>query len=98
VVPRRGKTESVLDQHVLARTVAGELAVELGHGDVALVDDHQIVLWEEVEQGVRGLPGSTAVKVPAVVLDARAHTGFGQHLEVVLRADPEALRLEELSL
>jgi hypothetical protein len=36
--------------------------------------------------------------VAAVVLDARADAGLGQHLEVVLGADPEALRLEELAL
>ena len=88
----------MLDQHVLAGAVAGELAVQLGHGDVALVDDDQVVLGEEVEQGVGGLPGRPAVEVAAVVLDARADAGLGQHLEVVLGADPEALRLEQLAL
>ncbi len=88
----------MLDQHVLARPVTGVLAVQLGHGDVALVDHDQVVLGEEVEQGVRRLPGRAAVEVPAVVLHARADAGLGQHLEVVLRADPEALRLEQLAL
>ena len=88
----------MLDQHVLAGAVAGALAVQLGHGDVALVDDDQIVLGEEVEQGVGRLPGRPAVEVAAVVLDARADAGLGQHLEVVLGAHPEALRLEQLAL
>ena len=98
VVPRRGKAEAVLDQHVLAGAVPGVLAVQLGHGDVALVDDDQVVLGEEVEQRVGRLPGGPAVEVAAVVLDARADAGLGQHLEVVLGADPEALRLEQLAL
>src|SRR3984957_412873 len=98
VVPRRGKAEAVLDQHVLAGAIPGPLAVQLGHGDVALVDDDQIVLGEEVEQCEGRLAGGAAVEVAAVVLDARAHPGLGQHFEVVLGADPEALGLEQLAL
>ena len=43
-------------------------------------------------------PGLAAVEVAAVVLDARADPGLGQHLEVVLGAHPQALGLEELVL
>ena len=98
VVPGRGQAEAVLDQHVLARLVARVLPVQLGDGDVALVDDAEVVLGEEVEQRVGRLARLAAVEVAAVVLDARADAGLGQHLEVVLGADPEALRLEQLAL
>ena len=98
VVLGRGQAEAVLDQHVLARAVAGVLAVQLRHGHVALVDDAEVVLREEVEQRERRLPRGPAVEVPAVVLDPRADARLGQHLEVVLGADPEALRLEQLAL
>ena len=98
VVPGRRQAEAVLDEHVLARLVAGVLPVQLRDGDVALVDDAEIVLGEEVEQRVGRLAGLAAVEVAAVVLDARADAGLGQHLEVVLGAHPEALRLEQLAL
>ena len=63
VVPGRGQAEAVLDQHVLAGAVAGVLPVQLGDGHVALVDDAEVVLGEEVQQRVRRLPRGTAVEV-----------------------------------
>ena len=52
-----GQPEAVLDEHVLAAAVALVLAVQLGHGLVALVDDDQEVVGEVVEQGERRLAG-----------------------------------------
>ena len=98
VVLGRGEPETVLDEHVLAGAVTGVLSVQLRHGDVALVDHAEVVLGEEIQQRVGRLPRRPAVEVAAVVLDARAHAGLGQHLEVVLGADPEALGLEQLAL
>ena len=57
-----------------------------------------VVLREEVEERVGGLPRRAAVEVAAVVLDARADARLGQHLEVVLGADPQPLGLEQLAL
>ena len=88
----------MLDQHVLAGAVAGVLPVQLRDGDMALVDDAQVVLGEEVEQRVGGLPRRPSVEMPAVVLDPGAHARLGQHLEIVLGAHAEALRLEQLAL
>ena len=48
----------MLDEHVLAAAVAGELAVELRNGDMALVDHEEIVVGEVVEQGERRLAGN----------------------------------------
>ena len=55
IVLGRREAEPVLDQGVLAGPVARELAMELGHGHVALVDHQQAVVGEVVEQGVRRL-------------------------------------------
>ncbi len=86
----------MLDEHVLAAAVARELAVQLRHGDVALVDDEQIVVGEVVEQRERRLAVVAAVDVHRVVLDAVAVPDLAHHLEVVLRAHPQALRFEQL--
>ena len=87
----------MLDEDVLAGPVARELAVQLRHGDVALVDDEQPVVGEVVEQRVGRLTCGTPVQVAAVVLDPVAASELGQHLEIVLGAHPEPLRLEQLA-
>ncbi len=98
VVPGGGQAEPVLDEDVLAGAVPGVLPVQLGHGDVGLVDHAEVVLREEVEQRERRLARGPAVEVAAVVLDPGADAGLGQHLEVVLGADAQALGFEELAL
>ncbi len=97
VVERRGETEPVLHEGLLARTVTFVLPVDLRDRHVALVDHGQEVGREEVEKGVGGLPGAAAVEMPAVILDAVAHPDLGEHLEVVLGPQPEPLGLEQLA-
>ena len=97
VVARAGQAEAVLDENVLARSVAHELAVQLRNGNVALVDDEQEVLREVVEQGERRLARAATVDVHRVVLDAVAVADLLDHLEVVLRAHAQALGLEQLA-
>ena len=53
---------------------------------------------EVVEQGERRLAGAAAVDVHRVVLDAVAVADLLDHLQVVLRAHAQALRLEQLAL
>ncbi len=98
VVHRRRQPEAVLDEDLLARAVAGELAVQLGHGHVALVDHEQPVVGEVVEQRERRVARPTPVEVPAVVLDPAARPDLGEHLEVVLGPHAEPLGLEQLAL
>ena len=69
---RRRQPEAVLDEHVLAAAVALVLAVQLGHGHVALVDDEEEVVGEVVEQRVRRLARSRGRRWARVVLDAVA--------------------------
>ncbi len=97
VVEGGGQAEAVLHQGLLSGAVAGILAVQLGHGHVALVEHDQEVLGEEVEQGVGGLARGPTVEVTTVILDAGAHPGLGQHLEVELGAHTQPLGLEELA-
>ena len=72
--------------------------MELGHGDVRLVDHAEEVVREVVEERVGGRSGRPPVDVPGVVLDAVAETHLAEHLEVVLGAHPQPLGLEELAL
>src|SRR5206468_9322842 len=96
VVERRGEAEAELDQRFLAGSVSPVHAADLRHGDVALVDDEQVVFREVVEQRVGRLPRGPAVQVPRVVLDAGGEAHLGEQLEVVARALLQALRLEQL--
>ena len=95
VVERRRQAEAVFHQVFLARAVAAVHAAELRDGHVALVDDHQRVLRQVVDQRRRRLARLAARQVPRVVLDALAEAELGQHLEVEARALLDALRLEQ---
>ena len=63
VVHRRRETETVFDERVLARAVSFELAVELRHHLVGLVEHDEEVVGEVVEQGERGLARRAPVEV-----------------------------------
>ena len=63
VVEGGRKAEAVLHEVGLAGTVAAVHGGNLRYAHVALVDDHQIILGEEVQQTVRTLPRLPAVKI-----------------------------------
>ncbi len=88
----------MVHEHVLAGAVTLVLPVELGHRDVALVDDEEEVLREVVDEGEGRLARRPAVDVSRVVLDAVAVADLLDHLEVVLGAHAQALGLEQLAL
>ena len=88
----------MLDQCRLSGPVTFVLAVQLRHGDVALIDHEKPILREVVEQGVRRLAVGASVDRARVVLDAVAVTDLLHHLEVVLGAHTKALSLEQLAV
>lgn len=98
VVQGRGEAEAVVDEGALAGGVALVHRADLGHGHVRLVDDEEEVVREVVDQGVRRGTGRAPVEVHRVVLDARAGADLAEHLQVVRRAHPQALGLQELAL
>ncbi len=98
VVHGAGQAEAVVDQDALAALVAGPHAAHLGDGHVALVDDHQVVGREVVEQRPRARAGRALVEVAAVVLDAGGEAHLAQHLQVVHHALLDALRFQETLL
>ena len=63
VVECGGQAEPILHEVLLAGAVSTIHGIDLRHGDVALVDHHQIVFWEKVEQAVGPLPGLPPVKI-----------------------------------
>ena len=88
----------MLDEGLLAGAIAGELTMQLRNGLMALVEHDEEVVREVVEQRVRRFAGFPSVDRARVVLDAVAVAEFLHHLEVVLGAHAEPLRLEELAL
>ena len=98
VVESGGQAEAVLDERRLPLAVAVEHPAHLRNRLVRLVDHHQRVLRQVVEERRRRLAGLPPGEVARVVLDAVAVAGLAQHLEVEHRALEEPLRLEELAL
>ena len=95
VVHAGGQAEAVLGEGGLAPVVAAEHAADLRHRDVALVDEHQRVVGEILEQRRRRLAGIAARKIARVVLDAGAGAGRLHHLHVEDGALLQALRLQQ---
>jgi hypothetical protein len=93
-----GQPEAVVDEVALAGHVAFVHAADLRHRHVRLVHDDEVVLGEVVEQAVRRRPVGATVHVHRVVLDAGARADLPHHLDVVRRAHPQPLCLEELAL
>ena len=98
VVERRRQPEAEVDERLLARAVALVHAADLRDGLVRLVDEDDVVGREVVEQRVRRRAGGPPVEDPRVVLDPVAEAELAHHLEVVLGALPDAVRLEHPSL
>ena len=96
VIERRRQAKAVVDQIDLARTVAVVHAVELADQHVRLVEEHQGVGGQVIDQGRRRFAGRGARKMPRVILDALAEPQLLQHLQVETRALLEALRLHQL--
>jgi hypothetical protein len=65
---------------------------------VRLVDERDVVIGEVVEKCIRRRARRTPVEVTRVVLDARGVAEFAHHLQVVLGALLEPVRLEDLAL
>ena len=98
VVERRGQAEAVLHQRFLARAVAVIHAVQLRHGLVRFVDEHQVVARKIIEQRRRRFARQASGEVARVVLDAMAVAHGLDHLQVVHGALVHALRLDQVAL
>ena len=97
VVERRRQPEAEVDERLLARAVALVHAADLRHRLVRLVDEDEEVGREVVEQRVRRRARRAPVEDPRVVLDPVAEAELLHHLEVVLGALPDPVRLEHLA-
>ena len=98
VVLRAGKAEAELDELRLARLVAVVHRAYLRDGHVALVDDGEEVVGEVVQQALRRGARRAAGERARVVLDSVAVAELAHHLDVVLGALLQSLRLKELPL
>ena len=73
-------------------------AVDLRHGLVALVDEHQVVARQIIEQRRRRFARQTPRKVPGIVLNSMAVADLLHHLQIEHRPLPEPLCLDQLAL
>ena len=94
VVERRRQPEAVVDERLLARAVALVHAADLRHRLVRLVDEHDEVVREVVDERERVRARLAALEDPRVVLDPAREAELPHHLEVVFGALPDAMRLE----
>ena len=98
VVQRRRQPEAEVDERLLARAVALVHPADLRDGLVRLVDEDEEVVAEVVEQRERMRSRRAALEDARVVLDPRAEAELLHHLDVVLGALAQPVRLEQLVL
>ncbi len=98
VVERGRQPESVIHEIGLARAVAVVHAVELPHQHVRLVEEHQRILRQIVDQGRRRLARFCATQMTRIVFDAFGKTDFLHHLKVEAGALFQPLFLDQLVL
>ena len=95
VIQGGGQPKAVLHQGGLARAVATVHAANLGDGDMAFIDEDQVVVRKIVEQRMGWFARLPAIQVARVILDARTKAHFAQEREIVQGALLQALAFEE---
>ena len=96
IVERGRQTESIRDQHFLARAVAVIHPANLWNRLVTFVDDDDGIFRQVVEQRGRRRSWRTTGEMPRIVLDAVAVPDLPDHLEVEHRSLMKPLCLEQL--
>ena len=82
VILRRRQTEPVIHQRTLSRLVAVVHASDLRDRLVGLVDHHNEVIWEIIDQGIRRLPRRKPCQMTGIILDSRAESRLLEHLDI----------------
>ena len=98
VVERGREPEAEVDERLLARAVALVHPAELRDGLVRLVDEAHEVVGEVVDERERVRAHRPPLERARVVLDPVAESELLHHLEVVLGALADAVRLEHPAL
>ena len=96
VIQSARQPETVIDQHLFSRTVTVKHTADLRNSHVRLVDNHQKIIREEVEQRQRRFAFFAKFQMSRIVFDSGAKAGFAHHLHVEVRALGNTLRFNQL--
>ena len=95
VIERRRQAKTVIDQIFLARAVTFVHAPHLANADVRLIDEHQGIRWQIVNQGWWRLTCLAPGKMSRVIFNPLAETDLIEHFQVKLGALLDTLRLDQ---
>ena len=95
IVQRRRQPETVVHQIFLARPVAFVHRADLWNRHVRLVDKHQRVVRQVVEQRRWRFAGLAPGKMPRVIFDSLAETELVKHLQIETRALLDTQRFDK---
>ena len=97
VVDSRRQSEPIFHKIHLAGEVAAVHAADLREGDMALINDCEVVFGEIVEQTEWAHAGLPAIEIAGIVFDTAAMSQFLNHLEVVGYTLAQSLGLEQFT-
>ena len=92
IIERTRQAKAVIYQHGLAGAVTFIHAADLRDGGVRLINHHQKILREKVDDRVRLGTRRTSRQMARVIFNPVAEPHFLQHLQIVFRAHPQPLR------
>jgi len=98
IVQRARQTEAVIYEHGLAGAIAFVHPADLWNAGVRFIDDGEEIVWKEIDDCIRPRAGRAPGQVARVVFNPTTEPHFLQHLQVVLRAHAQPLRLQQFVL
>ena len=98
VVLRRRESETVIHQRSLPGLVPMVHPSDLRDRLVGLIDHHDKIIREVIDQRVRRLPRRKPCQMPGIVLDPGTESRLFEHFYIKVRPLRDALRFQELVL
>src|ERR1700681_2538598 len=82
IVERAGHAESVVHQSLFARAVAIEHSAHLADGLVRLIDEHQKILRNVIEQRWRSFAWQAAAQMAGIIFNSVAIADGAHHFDI----------------
>src|SRR5699024_4476906 len=98
VILRRWEPEAIIYQRGLSRLIPVIHAADLWDCLVRLIDHHNKIIREIINQRIRRLSRRKSRQMPRIVLNPRTESGLFEHLDIKVRTLRDTLCLQELIL
>ena len=96
VIQSRWQPEAIIYQCLLTASVSCIHSSHLRNRNVGLVHNHQKIIPEEINQGIRCLARLQSRQMAGIIFNSGTETGLFEHLHIKIRPLCNTLRLQQL--